>query len=170
MQSQRFPLFSSFRPRLACVPPVVAWGAPWLPCAAGHAVVGPVRPDRAGGGRLAPPMPQGGPPSPRHLWPPPTGLPTPLCVNFHLRPAFGEGPRGSRPLPQVVLRPALRVEAPRVPVQAFGSRSQGDAPSDTTGHQVPRWEPEGTPTRLVSPAGAGSLSPGPPGFPIRPTR
>jgi hypothetical protein len=81
----------------------------------------------------------------------------------------GESPR-LRPSPALAPRPALRVEAPRVPVQAFGSHSQGDAPSDTTGHQVPRWEPEGTPIRLVSPSGASDLSPGPRGFPLEPAR
>jgi hypothetical protein len=65
----------------------------------------------------------------------------------------------------VVLRPALRVEAPRVPVQAFGSRSQGDAPSDTTGHQVPRWEPKGTPIHLVSLSGTAAYLSAPSGFP-----
>jgi hypothetical protein len=76
----------------------------------------------------------------------------------------GESPR-LRPSPALAPRPALRVEAPRVPVQAFGSHSQGDAPSDTTGHQVPRWEPEGTPIRLVSPSGAAAYVPEPSGFP-----
>jgi hypothetical protein len=83
-----------------------------LPCAAGHAVVGPVWPDRAGGGRLAPPMPQGGPPSPRHRWPPPwTGSPTPLCVNFRLRPAFGEEPRGARGPPPGGAKAGPQVES-----------------------------------------------------------
>jgi hypothetical protein len=65
-----------------CVPRFWPGGAPWLPCTAGHAVVGPVWPDRAGGGRLAPRCP-------RRLHPPPgtvghrhTGLPTPLCSSL----------------------------------------------------------------------------------------
>ena len=92
---------------------------------------------------------------------PPYVLQTPLPG----RPPSRGGEPEARPSPPLVPRPALRVEAPRVPVQAFGSRSQGDAPSDTTGHQVPRWEPEGTPSRLVSPSGAAAYVPEPSGFP-----
>jgi hypothetical protein len=103
---------SSFHPQLAMCPPVPARGAPWLPCTAGHAVVGPVWPDRAGGGRLAPPMPQGGPPSPRHRWPPPYGATNPVMfITRRLRPAFGEEPRGARGPPQAVPKAGPQVES-----------------------------------------------------------
>ena len=55
-------------------------------------------------------------------------------------PLSGESPR-LRPSPQLAPRPALRVEAPRVPVQAFGPRRRDVALRDTAGQQVPRREP-----------------------------
>ena len=128
----------------------------------------------AGSGQLGLRDPGGeSPPHPVDPWP------SPFFRSFTPR-RFRYSPSGEAsfpwerarggPSPALAPRPALRVEAPRVPVQAFGSHSQGDAPSDTTGHQVPRWEPEGTPIRLVSPSGASDLSPGPRGFPLEPAR
>jgi hypothetical protein len=122
------------------VAPVLAWGTPWLPCEAGHAVAGPV-PDRAGGGRLAPPMPREDPPSPgtgghRHG----RGRQPRYVPNSAYVPRSGKGPEALEAPPQVVLRPAPR--------WTWGVRSRLSARiaemlplHDTTGHQVPRWEP-----------------------------
>jgi hypothetical protein len=100
------------------------------------------RPDRAGGGRLAPPMPQGGPPSPRHRWPPPTGLPAPLYLKRRLRPAFREGPRGSRPSPQAVPKAGPGVEAPGCRSRLSAHIAEMLSLHDTTGHvRYPAWEP-----------------------------
>ena len=65
-----------------CVPRFWPGGTPWLPCAAGHAVVGPVWPDRAGGGRLAPQCPREDHPPPGTFGHRHTGLPTPLCSSL----------------------------------------------------------------------------------------
>ncbi len=135
---------------------VAVWWPPTLP-------LGRERPAGPPGSRQGVPSPVD-PFGPRHSF----GASRPADSDSPLRggllPVVGGEPE-ARPSPQVVPRPALGVEAPRVPVQAFGSRSQEDAPSDTTGHQVPRWEPEGTPTRLVSPSGAAAYVPEPSGFP-----
>lgn len=159
------------------------------PIRQGRTVAGPVRPDHAGGGQTSASVPWGGPPSPRHRWPPPTGLPTPLCQLSPASRVRGRTSRRSRPPPRWCLRPALEVEAPRVPVQAFGPRCWDDVPprhhrasgTPETGSRVgfayspglPRWH-----TRLylcalwVSPYYAGFVAlrlppskPGPP--PVR---
>jgi hypothetical protein len=137
-------------------------------CGALVATYPPIRPGAAGWASGIParsPLPtlwiRGPRPFPSELHAPQIPI---LPFRGGLLPAVGGEPE-ARPSPQVVPRPALGVEAPRVPVQAFGSGSKGDAPSDTTGHQVPRWEPEGTPIRLVSPSGAAAYLSEPSGFP-----
>jgi hypothetical protein len=102
-----------------CVPRFWPGGAPWLPCTAGHAVAGPVWPDHAGGGRLAPPMPARRPTLPQtplataHRVTSPVVSQTPPTSRVQ-----GRAPRLEAP-PRQCLRPAQEWSS-WVPVQAFG--------------------------------------------------
>lgn len=81
---------------------------------------------------------------------------------------MSEGARGQAPS-LVTPRPALGVDAPRVPVQAFGPKRTRDVPPR---HRQAPGTPTGAasvqPTRLVSPSGAGAHLSGPSGY--RPVR
>ena len=70
---------------------------------------------------------------------PPYVLQTPLPG----RPLSRGGEPEARPSPPLVPRPALRVEAPRVPVQAFGPRCWDDVPPrhHRAAIRYPVWEP-----------------------------
>ncbi len=140
MQSQRFPLFPSLQPQLAVCPQLWPGERRGWPIRQGRAVAGPVRPDHTGGSRLAPRCPREDPPSPgtfghRHR------VTNPVMSTRLLRPAFGEEPRGARGPP-----PGGAKAGPQV--ESWGVRSRLSALvaglmslHDTTGHQVPRWEP-----------------------------
>jgi len=125
--------------------PPFGYGWPWVPsCGLGDAVVALCGRARRGwscaGPRRRRPSSAsvpilGGPPTLGGTWPPPwTGLPTPLMSNAAYVPRSGKDLEALEAPPRQCLRPALRVEAPRVPVQAFGPGRRDVALRDTTGH------------------------------------
>lgn len=112
-------------------------------CGALVATYPPIRPGAAGVSPSRPARPPGLP-DPAGIRRFRKGVHRPMFSKLPFRggllPAVGGEPE-ARPSPQLAPRPALRVEAPRVPVQAFGPRRRDVALRDTAGQQVPRREP-----------------------------
>jgi hypothetical protein len=166
--------------------PIWAWGRPWLTLCGRAAppqmgrgrrgwsrLAGPRPPIRPGAAGWASGIPAGSPLPRGSFWPSPfLRSSTPrrfriLPFRGGLLPAVGGEPE-ARPSPLSAPRPALEVEAPRVPVQAFGPRCWDDVPPR---HHRASGTPCGSRFGLAYSPGlplwCERLIPGPSGFPPR---